>query len=57
MVEQGGDYALARKENQGSLYEGVSGTFALAEKDHFEQVEYETYHTVEKGHGCIEIRE
>ena len=57
IVEQGGDYALALKENQGSLYEGVSDTFALAEKDHFEQVEYETYRTVEKGHGRIEIRE
>jgi predicted transposase YbfD/YdcC len=57
IIEQDGDYALALKENQGTMYEGVSDTFALAHKDHFEQVEHEAYRTVEKGHGRLETRE
>ena len=35
IIEQHGDYALALKENQGSLYENVQETFALAQKDAF----------------------
>jgi predicted transposase YbfD/YdcC len=30
IIEQHGEYALALKENQGSLYENVQETFALA---------------------------
>jgi predicted transposase YbfD/YdcC len=51
MIEQEGDYALALKENQGTMYEGVSETFALALKDHFAQIQHESHRTVEKGHG------
>ena len=57
IIEQQGDYALALKENQGTMYEGVSETFALALKDHFAQIQHESHRTVEKGHGRIEIRE
>ena len=48
---------VALKENQGTMYEGVSETFALALKDHFAQIQHESHRTVEKGHGRMEIRE
>ena len=57
MLEQEGDYALALQENQGTMYEGVSETFALALQDHSAQVQHESHRTVEKGHGRLEIRE
>jgi len=56
IIEQEGDYALALKENQGNLYEEVKATFALAEKDSFRNVQYESDHTVDKDHGRLEIR-
>lgn len=55
--EQDGDYALALKDNQGTMYEGVSETFALALKDQFAHIQHESYRTVEKGHGRMETRE
>ncbi len=57
IIEQQGEYALALKENQGSMYEGVAETFALALKDQFAQTQHESHRTVEKGHGRMEIRE
>src|SRR5229473_1072756 len=48
IIEQQGDYALALKENQGNLYEEVKATFALAEKEHFANVQYESDQTVGK---------
>ena len=35
MIEQEGEYALALKDKQGTLYEEVKASFALAEKDAF----------------------
>ena len=57
IIEQQGDYALALKENQGNLYEEVKATFALAEKEAFVGLQWESHRSVEKGHGCLEIRE
>jgi predicted transposase YbfD/YdcC len=57
IIEQQGEYALALKENQGTMYEGVAETFALALKDQFAQIQHESHRTVEKGHGRMEIRE
>lgn len=57
IIEQHGDYALALKENQGHMYEEVTETFALAQKEQFAHVQHEAHRTVEKGHGRIEIRE
>ncbi len=57
IIEQQGEYALALKENQGTMYEGVAETFALALKDQFAQTQHESHRTVEKGHGRMEIRE
>jgi predicted transposase YbfD/YdcC len=56
IIEQDGDYALALKDNQGSLYEEVKATFALAEKEHFAHVQFESDQTVGKDHGRLEIR-
>jgi len=57
IIEQEGEYALALKENQETLYEEVQATFALAEKDGFAGLHGETMRSVEKGHGRLEIRE
>jgi predicted transposase YbfD/YdcC len=57
ITEQEGDYALALKENQGNLYEEVKATFALAERDGFAALQWESDRCVEKGHGRLEIRE
>jgi predicted transposase YbfD/YdcC len=57
IIEQEGDYALALKDNQRNLYEEVTATFALAEKEAFAHVKAESERYVEKGHGRLEIRE
>jgi predicted transposase YbfD/YdcC len=57
IVAQEGDYALALKDNQGNLYEEVKATFAMAEKDGFQALQWESERRVEKGHGRLEIRE
>jgi predicted transposase YbfD/YdcC len=57
IIDQDGEYALALKENQGTMYEGVTETFALAQKEHFAHIQYESHRTVEKGHGRQGIRE
>jgi predicted transposase YbfD/YdcC len=57
IIEQGGDYALALKDNQGNLFEEVKATFALAEKDGFVGPFWQAQRQVEKGHGRLEVRE
>lgn len=53
IIDQGGDYLIAVKENQGTLYENIQSLF---ETDHL--VATADYHrTVNGGHGRIEIRE
>ena len=54
IIEQGGDYALALKDNHKDLCQEVTATFALAEND--PEVVVESLRTVEKGHGRLEIR-
>jgi predicted transposase YbfD/YdcC len=56
IIDQGGDYVLALKKNQGNLYEDVQETFAMAQADQFAQVQHQFSEQVEKGHGRIEIR-
>lgn len=57
IIEQGGDYALALKDNHGNLCDEVKATFALAEKEGFVGPDWESARQVEKGHGRLEIRE
>ena len=56
IIEQQGDYVLALKENQGSLYENVEDTFRLAQQEQFRHVAFHFEQSVEKAHGRLEIR-
>jgi predicted transposase YbfD/YdcC len=57
VIERGGDYLLALKENQGQLYEDVTDLFKGAEEVKFFDVEHTYAKTTNKNHGRIEIRE
>ena len=57
IVDQGGDYVLALKGNQGKLYEDASLLFAQLSQEGFQDVDYDYYKTVDGDHGRIEIRE
>ena len=46
IIEQEGDYALALKDNQGTLYEEVQATFSMAEQEAFATVAAEADRTV-----------
>ena len=54
--DQDADYALALKENQGTLYEDVKDTLTLAQHDQFRSVASHFHETIEKDHGRLEIR-
>jgi predicted transposase YbfD/YdcC len=54
--DQGGDYVLPVKENQGLLLRDVRDTFTMAEEAHYRQIQHDTYKVSEKGHGRIEVR-
>jgi len=55
IVDQKADYALALKNNQSGLYEGVEALFAKTQSDDFEPNQY--CKTTEKNHGRQEIRQ
>jgi predicted transposase YbfD/YdcC len=55
--QQGGHYVLAVKENQGKLYEKVTGLFGRAEEINFASMWYRENETTDKkNHGRIESR-
>jgi predicted transposase YbfD/YdcC len=54
--QQGGDYVLAVKENQGKLEEAIAELFKEGQERKFDAMVYSTYETVEKDHGRIETR-
>jgi len=58
IIDNGGDYILQLKANQGNFYEDV---YAMFDDKYMEKYckenEYETYKTIEKNHGRIEKRE
>jgi len=56
IVEQGADYVLALKGNQGNLHEEVEELFTAARAQNFQNIEHQFHSTVEKGHGRIETR-
>jgi len=53
IVEKGGDYVLAVKENQGKLYEDIRFLFRFEDGQGYDDYQK----TVNKGHGRIETRE
>src|SRR5262249_40920380 len=51
IVEQFGDYAIALKKNQRTLYKKVSKAFETAKRDGFALIRHQYTQTIEKGHG------
>lgn len=56
IVDQGGDYVLALKGNQGNLFEDVQQLFKWAQWQAFQDIEHDFYETIESGHGRLEKR-
>ncbi len=54
--EQGADYVLAVKQNQGRLYEDGSSAFVAAMEEDFVEWEHDTSLSEETGHGRFERR-
>ena len=56
IIEQGADYVLALKGNQGNLHDDVQELFTSASEQNFKNIEHQFCETVEKGHGRMETR-
>jgi predicted transposase YbfD/YdcC len=56
IVDQGADYVLSLKGNQGNLHKEVELFFQDAKKDGYKDVVRETHTTVDGGHGRVETR-
>ncbi len=56
IIEQGGDYVLALKGNQGNLYDNVREVFTSARQQDFKDLEHQFHSTSEEGHGRVETR-
>jgi len=56
IVEEGADYVLALKGNQGNLYQDVKQLFTTARRQNFTNISHQFYESLEKGHGRIETR-
>jgi predicted transposase YbfD/YdcC len=57
IIEGGGDYLLAVKENQGRLFEDIQCLFEVDVAQGMKYAQYSYAKSVNKGHGRIEIRE
>lgn len=56
IIDQGADYVLALKGNQGGLFEDVQWLFEQAQAVQFQNIAHDFVQTIDKGHGRIEIR-
>lgn len=56
VIEQGADYVLALKGNQGNLHKNVQSLFEYAQDMDFRDVPHDFHKTVDGGHGRIETR-
>lgn len=56
IVEKGGEYVLAVKENQPTLHRDVSAAFDRAEREGWGDRVHDTHQQIDKGHGRIEHR-
>jgi predicted transposase YbfD/YdcC len=56
IVEQGGDYVLSLKGNQGNLHKEVELLFEKAKEDNYNELPHDTHTTVDGGHGRVETR-
>lgn len=57
IIEQGGDYVLALKGNQGKLHQDVQDLLAYAQEIDFKDVAHDYHQTVNKDHGRLELRQ
>jgi len=55
--EQDGEYVLALKANQGTMYQDVVDLFDDALTTGTASMEHDTHHSVDKGHGRLEDRQ
>jgi predicted transposase YbfD/YdcC len=56
IVEQGGDYVLSLKGNQGNLHKEVELLFEKAKEDNYRDLPHDTHTTVDGDHGRVETR-
>jgi predicted transposase YbfD/YdcC len=56
VLDQGGDYVLALKDNQPTLAAEVADSFAQAQASGFTDVRHDAHTAVDKGHGRVELR-
>ena len=56
IIEQGADYVLALKGNQGDLHTDVAQLFTAAQKQDFRNIEHQFHSTESQGHGRVETR-
>ena len=56
IIKQGGDYLLAVKANQGTLFEAVAAFYAEGQRHGFGSLAPSRFETLEKDHGRIETR-
>lgn len=56
IIDQGGDYVLGLKGNQGRLQEAVEDFFTTAQAHHFAGITHDYEEEIEKNHGRLEIR-
>ena len=57
ILERGGDYLLAVKQNQGALYDLIDFTYSVDCDNDFKDAPYDYVKKVNKAHGRIETRE
>ena len=56
ILEEGADYVLAVKGNQGRLHEGMADVFDLTRNSALDDIDHDYHETIDAGHGRIEIR-
>jgi predicted transposase YbfD/YdcC len=56
IVEQGGDYVISLKGNQGNLHKEVALFFETAKPSNYKDFSHDTHTTVDGDHGRIETR-
>jgi predicted transposase YbfD/YdcC len=56
IIDQGADYVLSLKGNQGTLHQEVEQYFAWAEQQHFHGIKHSYHETVDGDHGRVEVR-
>jgi predicted transposase YbfD/YdcC len=56
VINQGGDYSLGLKGNQGNLYEATEDFFKTAQQADFKDVQYSYHEETDNEHGRLEVR-